>query len=306
MKGIAVSLSGSGHLLVYHLGALQTLLEAPAWAPLIQTFAGTSGGAMAAAAARLLPRERLGGFAEAAFSGDAFGQLARELSPGGAIAADAPRAASGSLLIGATECESGRASLFGRYASAEELLTCVLASAAIPRSAHPFDLARARPRYPYREGVLAPIACEWDGGIAAAASGAPAGLSGAPRDEWACVRAYVDGGLTAALPPLPAKLGLRTLTVSPIAGPRGRAQAVGAYHLCPRDSSFRLPITPALGGMRCFLSLHNLRAAQAAAGAPARVLRGWFERGRADAAELVAELSPSEAFDVGAAGAHSE
>jgi hypothetical protein len=302
--GLVVSLSGSGHLLCYHLGVLHTLLcKAPAWTPRIRALAGTSGGAIAAAAATLLPPAELDRFAQAAFVGGSFNALARELSPGGCVSADAPAAASGALFFGATECETGRAALFGRYgvgggaSAAEQLLTCVLASAAIPRAAHPFDLLATRPRYPTAEGIIVPTACEWDGGATAARgspSAAAAAVAAAPG-ESAGLRAYVDGGLSAALPPLPPDLGLRELTVSPISGPRGAARDGRRLHLCPSDRSWRLPVAPSLRGLRVYLSVDNAHAAQAAVGAPPAVLQRWYERGREDALEL-ARASPDEAF----------
>ena len=66
MRPIALSFSGSGHLLCYQLGVARTLLSPDcAWGRRIQYFAGASGGAIAAALCALLPPPRLAEFAEA-------------------------------------------------------------------------------------------------------------------------------------------------------------------------------------------------------------------------------------------------
>ncbi|KAG8462228.1 hypothetical protein KFE25_012048 [Diacronema lutheri] len=331
---LLLSLSGSGHLLCYQLGVVRALLhDAPKWGAHMVAFAGTSGGAIVAAAAALLPRETpsaLDRFAEAAFRGGAFAQLAHELEPGcGSVRASSLADASGSLFLGATACETGEPATLCRFSNAEALLTCVLASAAIPRSVHPLDvlLAGGRPlRYPEHEGIFVPSSCAWAGDEADLDGAPPAADDDAPR------RAHVGGGLSSALPRLPAtaleRLRISTvLTVSPAAGPRGastlceasllpcaraasapadaRAAAARArgglptrFHVCPaRDGSWaRLPLPPLSlgGGLRCDWSAANARAAAVAVlGASPAALRDWFERGRDDAAELlVARGSP--------------
>ncbi|KAJ1627477.1 acyl transferase/acyl hydrolase/lysophospholipase [Pavlovales sp. CCMP2436] len=322
IMALAVSLSGSGHLLTYQLGVLRVLLhEAPApWRDSVQLLAGTSGGAIvAAAAATVLHRGDLVAFDEfvtAAARGDAFRAFSAKLTPGAA------RAATHRLFLGATECETGRAVTFGRYDNADELLACVLASAVIPRSAHPLDFIRlpgssllssllggSRARltwYPRREGVVVPVSCEWD--IGEGRGGAPADNGVWGEEDFA--RAYVDGGLSSALPRLPLQqlleaegLGpVSVLSVCPLAGPRGRqgnlglAGSAGHYHLCPADHSPRLPLALiSIAGLRLYPSLANARAAQTAMlGGSERLLRGWFERGRADASDLVARGAPAE------------
>lgn len=331
---LLLSLSGSGHLLTYQLGAVRELLASPAWGGHVVALAGTSGGAIiAAAAAALLPRGPSNGAAWEAFlhvacRGGAFAHLARALGP------TAAASASGALLLGATACGSGRAATFGRYRSADELLACVLASAAVPASAHPLDLllARGRPlRYPDREGVLVPPACEWR---AARTGGAEAETDSDAEDEDEEGQPYVDGGLSSGLPLLP-QGALEALsvdvviTVSPFAGPRGTSAACGRlpllppsaaealradeegerhapppllarvprFHVCPEDGAswLRLPLPPARlgGGLACAWTAVNGRAALAAAlGAPVAELAGWHERGRADAQHLLVGRGP--------------
>ena len=93
---------------------------------------------------------------------------------------------------------------------------------------------------------------------------------------------------------------VHTVTVSPISGPQGclvapTAASCAHYHLAPLDASLRVPfVAPALAGMRCFLSLDNLRAFQSSlSGRPATLTR-WYERGVADAERFAAEHAPPE------------
>ena len=296
MRPIGICFSGSGHLLVYHLGVAKKLRQS-AWAPNIVTYAGASGGAIAAAVCALLPKnEDLEAFVEeSALQCDSFGGLARALGVELPIAMDrgpipnarvppipeeAVRGMSGSLFIGATECRTGRRALFAHFSSSAQLMQCILASATIPRSAHPFDLFKSPsnpPTYPEGEGIVIPSACEW-------------GIS--RDDDHEAVPhtpyggAFVDGGLTAAIPIPPPELQLALVTVAPVSGPRGaRHLASSAHvHVCPLDGSLKVPfIAPSLAGLRCYLSRDNLVAARHTLGASPKTLRRWFERGQQDA-----------------------
>lgn len=299
-RPLALCFSGSGHLLCYHLGVAQHVLRESSWAGRVDAFVGTSGGAIAAAACALLPEDGSADvrLVDSAVVGDAFGQLARELSPGGAVAPSALTRANGRLFLGATECETSRRALLSQFGgSAETLLTCVLASCAIPKSAHPFDLLfrASPPRYPSRDGIFVPLSCEHDGGASARKQAAPAH---APAEWEAGVRAYVDGGLSAALPLPPEELGLDVLTVSPLSGPRQQPGPARRMHLCPDDRSARIPgWAPALAGLRVYVSLGNVRAAASAGGAPPAVLRSWYDRGRADAEEFVTRMRNTPTHD---------
>jgi len=305
-KRIALSFSGSGHLLIYHLGVAKRLSDS-AWAPRITAYAGASGGAIAAAACALLPPSDLETFVQdCALRCDGFGGLARALGvqsqpvinpqqTGGApqvISDEAVKQASGSLFVGATHCRTGRQALFAKYGSGAELMRCILASAAIPRSAHPFDLLRGPrrpPTYPESEGIIVPPRCEWGhtGSVAEPVEGD--GLPFSPHGE-----AYVDGGLTAAVPLPPPELQLATITVAPISGPRGRLHEYEHLHVCPADASLKVPVVaPALAGMRCFLSVDNLVAARRSMGASVPSLQRYYERGQADAEWLVQQHGES-------------
>lgn len=210
------------------------------------------------------------------------------------------RSLSGRLFIGATECRTGRRTVLSRFENRHQLLRCVLASSAIPSSAHPFDLLRdARwrpPTYPESSGVIIPPSCEHrvradDEGCPSATADPASRLEENDRLPYSPHgEPFVDGGLTAAVPFVPDD-SLLHLTVSPVSGPRGRLvnkQALGGprehLHVCPEDTSLRLPfVAPELAGMRCFLSLQNLQALRSTMGASTKAMRRWYERGQADA-----------------------
>ena len=295
---LALSFSGSGHLVAYQFGVARSLRRSSG--SRITAWAGASAGAIAAAACSLLPSSAMDAYLEqSVLRCDAFGGLARALGvqrpmDGEYVLPDADEAVrslgSSSLFIGATECRTGRSVLFSQFGSARQLVQCLLASCAIPRSAHPFDLLRPPhrpPTYPEAFGIVVPPGHEWSplaygGPPSSEADEGPLPFS--PHGD-----AYVDGGLTCALPLVPASLGLRQLSVSPISGPRGELVSAcvdGApcehLHVCPTDDSAKLPwVAPSLAGLRCYLSLDNLRSARVATGAPRRVLECLYERGLA-------------------------
>jgi len=317
-RPIALSFSGGGMLLTYHLGVASYLLRPDGrLSSRITRFAGASSGALAAAAVALLGRPGLARFVDShACRGEAWAGLLdvlRVASPGlgvgkragtgagsaGPLAGSSLESGAGDdaarlrdvLFIGATECRTGRAALFSRFGSNEQLARCLLASCAFPPSAHPFDLLRAANTYLEASGVAVPPSCEWvgtGGGVTTSAGGR---LPWSPHGE-----AYVDGGLSAAAPLLPRQLQCHTITVSPISGPQGvRTPASDGpcahLHLCPLDSSLRVPlIAPALAGMRCYLSVNNLRAAGESVGASGEALSVWYGRGVADAERFEAGL----------------
>ena len=277
--------------MIYHLGVAKRLRESP-FGSQITCFAGASGGAIAAAACALLPPALLDKFVEeSALRCDGFGGLARALgvqpplassSTNEIVSEELVRSTSGSLFIGATECRTGRRVLFANYDSAHELMRCILASCAIPPSAHPFDLLRSRPpTYPEAEGIVVAPHCEWDG-VSRSTEESRDQLPSSPHGE-----AFVDGGLSAAVPLPPAEMQLALVTVAPISGPRG---SLGSDHLhvCPADDSLKLPFAaPSLAGLRCYLSVDNLVAARRTLGASPKALRKYYERGQEDAEWLL-------------------
>ena len=314
-RPIALSFSGSGHLLCYQLGAARTLLFRTAWGERITHFAGSSGGAIAASVCALLSKDQLGKFAvEVACKGHGFAGLSDALAGHGPHALDDSQALSVNdrLFLSATHCRTGRNALFSRFESAEMLQRCVLASAAIPRAFHPFDMLKRNPTYPEAGGIIVPTRCESDGGTAAARDAPPGELPFSPHGE-----AFVDGGITNTAPLLDALCGAHTLTVSPVSGPNGclrpgrlvevrsaeagtvnvplPAEALAHYHLTPDDTSTRVPgIAPRLAGMRVYLSVDNLRALRGSLGASPRVLTRWYERGLSDAEQFAARFDPPD------------
>lgn len=250
-----LSFSGSGHLLAYHLGVARHLV------PKLQpaAVAGSSGGAIVAAAVSILPQGEIEDFAEEVLaSRDGFRTLVRRLEMAQPPADDL-------LFVCATKCRTGQAVLLSRFSDRERLRQCVVASCAIPPSAHPFDLVRTS-TYPEREGVIVHPSCHPDH--------ADDRLPYSPHGD-----AFVDGGLSAAAPLVP---GFRNVTISPISGPQGRFSD-RHFHLCPIDTSPRFPFAPRLAGMRCYLSIANLQALPASVAISPSLMRDWYDRGGADA-----------------------
>jgi len=211
------------------------------WASRISHFIGVSGGALAAAVCAFQPEsELIARFAEeSGVRGLSWAKILGSLevsapalrgedgSAHGAftLSDEDVRAVSGRriLFLGATQCDSGRPTLLCHFRSRHELAKGLLASCAIPRSAHPFDLLRgprSPPTYPENDGVIIRPDCEWDPQFAEGADGAP------PYG-----RAFVDGGLTSAAPLAPASLQVHTVTISPFSGPQGVLNPGGAPQL---------------------------------------------------------------------------
>ena len=172
-RKIALSFSGSGHLHAYQLGAAHHLLTGNhRWADRITHFAGASGGAIAASVCALLPRERVSEFAEAVSTqGFGFNGASEALQGKGIFAiseSDVQRVSESQTLFEChplphwTECPVLAVSFGGRAARA------LLASCAIPKAFHPFDLVRTNPTYPEANGIIVDPGCEYDGGQAAA------------------------------------------------------------------------------------------------------------------------------------------
>ena len=255
----AVSFSGGGHLLVYHLGVILRLRAAGLGnADAIRCYAGSSGGAIAACAAACISDiERFA--TEFALKGESHKGLEAMLP-----AADTEIAhltADGRVGISVTRCLTGENVLVREFRSKDALLRAVHASCLIPRSFHPlefFSLTQTQPnlsrsRFQDNEGV------------------ALAGLDGA----------YVDGGLSCNIPEVPAH---RTLRVSVLASPK-ESLLIANNH----SSRIRLPGWIYMSGLRVLLSASNLRAGLAAiAGAPG-ALRHYYERGQRDCDSFLAD-----------------
>ena len=181
MVPVALSLTGSGHLLIYQLGACRILSKSSHLQ--IHQVAGSSGGALVAT---LLALDlNLDDFAQNFLRTRGQGlsllqeRLQQEIILKGPI-----------LSICTTKCRDGQAHMFdfaiGSSSFAPRLMPSVLSSCSIPRSFHPMDILSSKNSYPDSEGV---------------------GIDNI---------FYVDGGIAAPAPPtIPT---LRRIVVSPIAG----------------------------------------------------------------------------------------
>ena len=260
----AVSFSGGGHLLMYHLGVAHQLKRSSVR---VNRWVGSSGGAVAAAVAAATGADGVHEFATKHAS------RCRSLT---GLADFLPRDAHeggthGDLAISVTECRTGANRLLGAFPTRGALLSAVGASCHIPRSFHPLDFIGAdpirRPRaYPEEEGV---------------------------ELAWAQTQGFfVDGGLSANVPSVD---NHRTMRVSVFSTPEadtlapsdvGGAQ--GSLGELPVPFNVRLPGTLDMSGLRLWLSLPNLRrAVVAAAGAPRPVMLQLFREGARDCAAYI-------------------
>ena len=251
----ALSFSGGGHLLVYHLGVLSRL-RAAGITDGVSCYAGSSGGAIAAVAAVCIAD--VDHFAtEFALKGESRRGLEQMLPAD----SDVVRLTTGGRLgIAVTKCQTGESVLIRGFGSRESLLRAVQASCLIPPSFHPLEFfsfsepreTACRSRFDDSEGVRLE------------------GLEGA----------FVDGGLSANIPLVP---GHDTLRVSVLACP-GERGLIANNH----SSSLRLPGWVYMSGLRVRLSLSNLRAGLAAVAATRGELGHFYERGCADAEAFLA------------------
>eukprot|EP00566_Odontella_aurita_P018570 CAMPEP_0113551402 /NCGR_PEP_ID=MMETSP0015_2-20120614/14505_1 /TAXON_ID=2838 /ORGANISM="Odontella" /LENGTH=329 /DNA_ID=CAMNT_0000452291 /DNA_START=354 /DNA_END=1340 /DNA_ORIENTATION=+ /assembly_acc=CAM_ASM_000160 len=313
---VALSFSGAGHLLPYHLGCASALLRrsrdaaspsgsnrtiggggtlrgsgatADSALPPIEAVAGSSSGAIAAAALARLPH-RVDEYADRFISegGDALRILRdmlheeerRESLPSSSSLSsvktadvDVRRATAPSLHVAATRCSDGRLHLFsfprdnGAFRSisagwnTDRLLKCVEASCRIPQSFHPIDVTpglfgrmRGNASYPEEEGVRI------DG------------------------KSYVDGGIAAPAPPTPrdGEVGALRVIVSPISGSGSSAYAgensTLVERVSPQDSSWNLlPMEIRCNGeFNVRPSVQNIRAMKVSMGAASEIeLREW-------------------------------
>lgn len=164
-KGFSLSLSGSGHLLVYQLGACRSLLEA---AIPIHAAIGSSGGSIAATI-----------FVRAPNSIDNYAaDFIKARGRGVELLKDVLRSTHQNpickeLGICTTICRTGKSKIFRFGPNDREkddlLLKCIEASCRIPRSFHPWDVFSKDVTYPDKDGIQIDDDRHVDGGIAAPA-----------------------------------------------------------------------------------------------------------------------------------------
>ena len=249
-KKIALSLSGSGHLLIYQLGVCKVLIEAKF--P-IAAISGSSGGAIAATVATCIPH-RLDDYASTFIKnkGLGFDSLATMLGEG---LGNAPSSSPSIMLsICLTRCRDGAPILksFDSPLTDKNLLSTIMASCVIPPTFHPSDLFGKFP-LSYPDGHFI------DG------------------------EAYVDGGIAAPAPPVDDIY--EKVIVSPISGGYNRASRIS-----PRDTSFQFPFYQlrAREDFRIRPSMQNLRALRASSGMTSSYeLKMYYDWGMKDGKEYL-------------------
>lgn len=168
---VALSLSGSGHLLVYQLGAARVLLKG---ALNVQHVVGSSGGAIVATL--VAHGIDLDDYANDFITTRGHGmKLLRERLQESSTTLEAGP----SLSICTTRCSTGELHLFDfeNDTTSELLLPALEASCKIPTSFHPWDIMSSARSYGDSEGVLVGGDYHVDGGIAAPAPPTPPGLT---------------------------------------------------------------------------------------------------------------------------------
>jgi len=278
---LALSLTGSGHLLVYQLGACRVLLggcscddDNTSTTFRIRHVAGASGGALAAAVVTHIPH-RLNDYAEAfiekrgGISGlRLFQDLLKiernnnkqyRLYHNHSFAeVDAPM-----LHIAVTRCRDGKGQHFSfsptcllNHDDDDDLIRCLEASCRIPPSFHPYDiLSSSVAVYPEQDGIVL-------------------------RNG----EAYVDGGIATPAPPTP--LDHTRLIVSPLTGTSSNESMRISPNAILSSNNNRywgqVRVAHDLGIH--VLSWSNLRALRAAMGlVTSSKLRDWYQKGQDDA-----------------------
>lgn len=164
-NGFSLSLSGSGNLLVYQLGACRSLLEA---AIPIHAAVGSSGGSIAATILVRAPNsidDYVNDFIKARGNGL---ELLRDV-----LQNIDQNPICQELGICTTICRTGKPKVFyfqpNDRQQDELLLKCIEASCRIPRSFHPWDIFSKHVSYPQEDGIRINDDYHVDGGIAAPA-----------------------------------------------------------------------------------------------------------------------------------------
>lgn len=269
---IALSLSGGGHLLPYHLAVCHSLINASKSTsfPPIHAISGSSSGAIAAVVASRMP-DRIQEYAQQFIQerGNALSILENYLSS--ISSSDFNDTSSSSscrpkLYICTTKCEDGSVRLFSgkELVKKEELLKCVRASCTIPQLFHPVDVLASSGdlSYPNEDG----ISIQGD--------------------------SYVDGGISAPAPPVPDCFEGTVIVVSPISGSNNES----SLRISPEDTSFAIwKDFICRGDFFVRPSIQNLRALRVASGSTTTgELQSWYEQGKEDANRFLNEWEKVE------------
>lgn len=165
-KGFFLSLSGSGNLLVYQLGACLSLLEA---AIPICAAVGSSGGSIAATILARAPNS-IDNYATDFIQARGKGlELLKDV-----LDSTHQDPICHELGICTTICRSGKSKVFyfqlnDSHQDDDLLMKCIEASCRIPRSFHPWDVFSKHVTYPDSEGIKIDDDYHVDGGISAPA-----------------------------------------------------------------------------------------------------------------------------------------
>eukprot|EP00977_Amphora_coffeiformis_P007007 scaffold1519_cov166-Amphora_coffeaeformis.AAC.7 len=265
-RRLCLSMTGSGHLLVYQLGACRTLLQqcrgaAPPLA--VDHVVGASGGAIAAAV--LAANIPIDDYAHAFIQqrGRGMKLLQDYWSQHVSSESSAPNSSAlrPGLHIATTRCEDGSSKIFSfdRLDDKERIFDCIQASCLIPPTFHPLDIMSSPSPYPEYEGL--PI-----------------------DDPVEGMDFYVDGGISTPAPMIVSKLeveGNELITrviISPVAGTSKHAARIS-----PRTRGW-WPQIQARHDMGLYLSWSNAKALRAASGnVSSSELQNWYDRGQDDA-----------------------
>lgn len=249
-RKVALSLSGGGHLLPYHLGVGQKIVEASKSGsfPRIHSVSGSSAGAIAAVLITRAPSlitKYANRFIEE--RGNALATLESYLVN------SIVTAASSRLYICTTKCKDGSVHLFDAdELEHQELLECVRASCTIPKTFHPYDVMVGEElSYPDSDGIFI-------------------------RGEY-----HVDGGIAGPAPPVPNCSDV--IVVSPISG------FSNSHRISPKDVSFSIwREWKCRGDFYVRPSIKNLKSLRVASGlTTSKELQSWYEQGMNDATDFL-------------------
>jgi len=250
-RPLALSLTGSGHLLVYQLGVCRSLLGQGAE---IRHVVGASGGAIAAAVAACCRPHQLNDFALQFIQRRGGGiSLLREFAERGELKHN--NGSITKLHIATTRCSDGKGQLFSLDSSLEEstfndtLMRCIEASCRIPATFHPYDILSPS-SYPEQDGVVL------DDGVA-----------------------HVDGGIATPAPPTPFGENFQRVIVSPVSGSSDPVSRISPDTTARLFLRMRVP-----HDLGIHLSIANLRTLRTAGGlVSSSELQEWYDRGQQDA-----------------------
>ena len=260
-KRATLSLSGSGHLLIYQLGACRTLLS---HGIAIRHVVGASGGAIAAAvvAAQLPLEDYAQAFIQQKGGGmklleEFWDNRTTDLRGGGVDAKNTDIV----LHIATTRCSDVASKVFSfpTLTDREKIFDCIRASCLIPPTFHPLDILSTPSPYPDHHGI--PI-----------------------DDPIVGMEFYVDGGISTPAPMIDlsefeADEEDTRIIISPVAGTSQYTARISP----PLASSF-WPQIETKYDLGLQLSWSNLKALRAATGnVSSTELHDWYMRGQDDA-----------------------